>query len=124
MRCELASGSAKHSKQDRNSSLDDAVRIAKDRSSQSRPSSFGEAWPHSLLENTSDVIAVLEDDGTIRYATPAVERMLGYSPEEVNGTSVLHYVHPDDYERALEAFAKTLDECCVVCKIKRGPSES
>jgi diguanylate cyclase (GGDEF)-like protein/PAS domain S-box-containing protein len=99
----------KHLKQIRNTSLSDGSGIAKDRPSQSRPSTFGEAWPHSLLENTSDVIAVLEVDGAIRYASPAVERMLGYSPEEVIGTLVFHYVHPDDYERALEAFAETLE---------------
>ena len=99
----------KHLKHDRNNFLGDASGISKNRSSQSRPSTFGEAWQHSLLENTSDVIAVLEVDGTIRYASPAVERMLGYSPEEVIDTSVFYYVHPDDYERALAAFAETLE---------------
>src|SRR3712207_1029585 len=109
IQCEIPRGSMRPLKHNRNIFLGDTSGIAKDRPSQSRPSTFGEAWPHSLLENTSDVIAVLEVDGTIRYASPAVERMLGYSPEEVIGTSVFYYVHPDDYERALEAFAETLE---------------
>ena len=39
-------------------------------------------------------------DGTIRYLSPSVERVLGYAPEEVVGTSTAEYVHPDDVQRA------------------------
>ena len=39
-------------------------------------------------------------DGTIRYLSPSVERVLGYTPEEMVGTSTAEYVHPDDVERA------------------------
>jgi diguanylate cyclase (GGDEF)-like protein/PAS domain S-box-containing protein len=70
------------------------------------------------LDNTSDVIGVLEVDGTVRYVSPAVERMLGYSPEEVIGTEVFDYVHPDDFERALEAFAETLKSPGVLPSMK------
>jgi diguanylate cyclase (GGDEF)-like protein/PAS domain S-box-containing protein len=62
----------------------------------------------SLLRHVLDVVAVLDADGTLRYASPAVEATLGYAPEEVTGTNVFEYVHPDDLERALEAFAETL----------------
>src|ERR671916_449692 len=41
----------------------------------------------TLLQNTSDIITLLESDGTIRYISPAVERVTGYSPEEQIGTS-------------------------------------
>lgn len=62
----------------------------------------------SLLRHVLDVVAVLDADGTVRYVSPAVEAMLGYTPEEVTGTRVFHYVHPEDLERALEALAETL----------------
>jgi PAS domain S-box-containing protein len=39
-------------------------------------------------------------DGTIRYLSPSVERVLGYTPEEMVGTSTAEYVHPDDMQRA------------------------
>ena len=39
-------------------------------------------------------------DGTIRYLSPSVERVLGYAPEEMVGTSTAEYVHPDDVQRA------------------------
>ena len=62
----------------------------------------------SLLQHVIDVVAILDADGTISYVSPAVEAMLGYAPEEVTGTSVFDYVHPDDAERALGAFAESL----------------
>src|ERR671914_1828347 len=39
----------------------------------------------SLVEHTSDIITILEPDGTIRYVSPAVERVTGYKPEEQIG---------------------------------------
>src|ERR687894_960814 len=54
----------------------------------------------SLVEHTSDIITLLEADGTIRYVSPAVERVTGYKPEERIGTSAFGSVHPDDREQA------------------------
>ena len=62
----------------------------------------------SLLQHVLDVVAILDVDGTISYASPAVETMLGYAPEEVIGTAIFDYVHPDDAERAVGALAETL----------------
>jgi PAS domain S-box-containing protein len=49
-----------------------------------------------LTENASDVVTVLEGDGTILYESLSVERMLGYKPEELVGTSAFDLIHPDD----------------------------
>lgn len=52
---------------------------------------------HRLLtENSSDVIAHHAMDGTIAHVSPSVERMLGFTPEELKGQNVLATVHPDD----------------------------
>lgn len=50
----------------------------------------------SLIENASDIITVVDLDGTIRYESPAVERVLGYKPEELVGRNVNEFSHPDD----------------------------
>jgi PAS domain S-box-containing protein len=55
---------------------------------------------HALTENALDIVMVTGPDGTIRYLSPSVERVLGYTPEEVLGTNTAEYVHPDDLERA------------------------
>jgi diguanylate cyclase (GGDEF)-like protein/PAS domain S-box-containing protein len=62
----------------------------------------------SLVQNTSDIITILEADGTVRYVSPAVERVTGYKPEEQIGTKAFASVHPDDTERALSMFAEVL----------------
>jgi PAS domain S-box-containing protein len=49
-----------------------------------------------LIENASDLIAVVERDGTVRYASPAAERILGQGPDELVGKAWLESVHPDD----------------------------
>jgi two-component system, sensor histidine kinase and response regulator len=62
----------------------------------------------SMVQHSSDIMALLEEDGTIRYVSPAVERVLGFLPEEVVGTAVFNYVHPDDVDHALSAFSEVL----------------
>jgi len=62
----------------------------------------------SLVQYASDIITILEADGTVRYVSPAVERVMGYKPEEQVGTSAFGSVHPDDKERALTTFATVL----------------
>jgi diguanylate cyclase (GGDEF)-like protein/PAS domain S-box-containing protein len=59
----------------------------------------------SVLQRGSDVFTILEADGTIRYVSPAIERVLGYKPEELLGENVFDYVHPEDLERVGAALA-------------------
>ena len=49
-----------------------------------------------LIENASDLITVINNQGIIRYQSPSVERVLGYTPEQLVGRNVLDFVHPDD----------------------------
>lgn len=62
----------------------------------------------SLVQNSSDIISILAADGTIRYESPSVERILGYKPEELVGKSVFGFLHPDDRQRVIEVFRKHL----------------
>ncbi len=55
-----------------------------------------EARFRSLVQNSSDAFVVLGDDGTIRYESVAVERVLGHRAEDRAGTAFLALAHPDD----------------------------
>ena len=46
-----------------------------------------EARFRTLVQNSSDLIAVVDLDTTIRYQSPSVERVLGYRPEELDGNA-------------------------------------
>jgi PAS domain S-box-containing protein len=52
----------------------------------------------SLVRYASDMIVLLDADGTIVYESPAVERALGFKPEEGMGSVALSFIHPDDAE--------------------------
>jgi len=45
-----------------------------------------------LLENASEVITIYEEDGTVRYISPSVERILGYSAQDMIGHKDAEYV--------------------------------
>jgi diguanylate cyclase (GGDEF)-like protein/PAS domain S-box-containing protein len=62
----------------------------------------------SLVRNASDVIAITEADGTFRYVSPSVERVLGYRPEDLNETSSFALIHPEDLENARSFHAEIL----------------
>jgi PAS domain S-box-containing protein len=53
----------------------------------------------NLIENLSDVIYAADRDGVMTYISPAIEKLIGYSPTEVIGHSVREFVHPADLAR-------------------------
>lgn len=62
----------------------------------------------ALAENIADAVVVVDADSRIQYANPAVERVLGYPPEEVRGES-LTVLMPDRFrDRHLTAVADYL----------------
>jgi len=67
-----------------------------------------EARFRSLVQNSSDLIAVVDPDTTIRYLTPSVERLLGRRPDTLLGQRLSGLLHPDDQARATAAVADTL----------------
>jgi diguanylate cyclase (GGDEF)-like protein/PAS domain S-box-containing protein len=62
----------------------------------------------SLVQNTSDIITLIDADGTVHYESSALEQVMGYKPEEQIGTKAFDWVHPDDVDQALSLFAQVL----------------
>jgi diguanylate cyclase (GGDEF)-like protein/PAS domain S-box-containing protein len=62
----------------------------------------GSWWYHPAFEELTDFVVVLSPDGTILYANPFVERLLGIALDEGLGSSIAEFVHPDDLGRAAE----------------------
>lgn len=61
-----------------------------------------ERFYRSLIENSSEVISILDAAGTIRYTSPSVRRVLGYRPEQLLGNQLADFLHPEDIELARE----------------------
>ena len=68
----------------------------------------GERFTRALMQHSSDLISILHLDGTVRFASPSHERVLGYAPGELVGRNAFDLVHPDDRPALLDSFARNL----------------
>ena len=59
-----------------------------------------------ISENAADMIALVDSNGRRLYNSPAYQKVLGYSAQELQQTSGLEQIHPDDRPRVLEAAEK------------------
>lgn len=59
-----------------------------------------------ITENAADMIAVVDRKGKRLYNSPAYTRILGYDQHELNTTSPIEQIHPDDRTRVIEAAQK------------------
>ena len=50
----------------------------------------------SIVSHSTDVVTVVDVDGTITYQTPSVKRVLGLEPAQLVGTRLTGLMHPDD----------------------------
>jgi PAS domain S-box-containing protein len=58
----------------------------------------------ALVENSSDIIVVVQLDGTISYRAPSSVEGLGYSAHDIIGRQMLELVHPDDAAAVAKTF--------------------
>ncbi len=65
---------------------------------------FEEQRFRALIDNSSDIVVVADLTGTVTYINPAVEKVLGYTPEERIGHSGFDLIHPDDRNFLAESF--------------------
>src|SRR5437763_16452458 len=58
---------------------------------------------HLISENAADMIAVVDMHGKRLFNSLSYQRVLGYSPEELQASSAFEQIHPDDRERVKRA---------------------
>jgi PAS domain S-box-containing protein len=56
----------------------------------------GDRGFRSLIENATDIIVVLDENGIFKYSSPSAERVLGYCLSDVVGRLTSELVHPED----------------------------
>ncbi len=78
------------------------VRVAVDVSERRREEEMlqtSERRLRALFQHSSDMIAVLDERGIVRYVSPSVEAITGYTVDEVVGRSGLRALHEEDVAR-------------------------
>ena len=68
-----------------------------------------EARFRALVQNSSDVVAVVDDLGCFTYVSPAITAMLGYRADELVGTSAIALL-PDEEAANLAPYSELLTE--------------
>ena len=61
-----------------------------------------EARFRSLVQNSTDVVMVVDADSTVRYVSPSIHGVFGYDPGELEGTQLIRLIHPDDKTQVLQ----------------------
>jgi PAS domain S-box-containing protein len=61
-----------------------------------------------LVRYSSDVVNILDANGTIIYESPAAQTILGYDSEERTGKSAFEFIHEDDHARVLQTYQKLI----------------
>ncbi|QAU14527.1 PAS domain S-box protein (plasmid) [Halorubrum sp. BOL3-1] len=64
----------------------------------------------AYLEYSRDIIAEVDENGTILYQNPAVEDHLDFEVGEMRGDRFFEYVHPKDSERVKTAFEEFVNQ--------------
>lgn len=59
----------------------------------------------ALIQNSSDLIMIIDTAGVLQFNSPSIETLLGYGPEDWIGQSLFELIHPDDRPIVNEAIA-------------------
>ncbi|MBN1545716.1 MAG: PAS domain S-box protein [Syntrophaceae bacterium] len=62
----------------------------------------------AITQNSTDIIIIVNKTGQITYVNPAIERLMGYMPEELIGKSAFNYISKTDLPRAVYDFSKAV----------------
>jgi diguanylate cyclase (GGDEF)-like protein/PAS domain S-box-containing protein len=81
-----------------------------------------EARFRALVQNSSDVVAVIDENAFFTYVSPSIFGMLGYKPDELVGTSALAMLPPDEATPVLrshsQALADTFEQTSVEVRVR------
>jgi two-component system cell cycle sensor histidine kinase/response regulator CckA len=69
-----------------------------------------EGYYRAMVENSADAIALLNGDGTIRFVTESIERLSGYTSDDLAGSKAFDRIHPDDRASVSVAFQRALEQ--------------
>jgi PAS domain S-box-containing protein len=64
----------------------------------------------AMVEKSAEGILLLRPDKDIIYASPAVERVLGYTPEELTVQSLIDHVHQDFRQHTTDTWTQLLQD--------------
>lgn len=64
----------------------------------------------TLIQNSSDIITIHDQNQKVKYVSSSVERILGYSTSAFIGINPMDYIHPEDYTLMIQAFDEVINK--------------
>jgi PAS domain S-box-containing protein len=64
----------------------------------------------TIVEQSGDVVTILDADARVTYQTPSAEAVVGHAPETVEGEDFFEFVHPEDEDRVRAEFDAALED--------------
>jgi two-component system, cell cycle sensor histidine kinase and response regulator CckA len=61
-----------------------------------------------IVKNSSDILVIINADKSIKYLSPAAEKITGFPTAELQGKAFDMFIHPDDIETVTEAWAEAV----------------
>lgn len=62
----------------------------------------------TIVQNSSDIIAIIGADGKIEFISPSIKRILGANPKDLIGKKFIQFIHPDDAKSMGSLAAKVI----------------
>jgi PAS domain S-box-containing protein/putative nucleotidyltransferase with HDIG domain len=79
-----------------------SIRYALERKKSAEDLRLSEERFRSMIENSSDLIGLIDREKRYSYVSPSFEKIIGYTPEHLLGRQIIELVHPDETEIILE----------------------
>jgi diguanylate cyclase (GGDEF)-like protein/PAS domain S-box-containing protein len=68
-----------------------------------------EQYFRAIVQHATDLVTINDRYGIVRYMSPSVTRILGYTPEELIGRNSFELLHPADLERIVQRHSDRLE---------------
>ena len=91
---------------DDDSDVDGYALIVRDMTDQRRQQRRTERF----VEESEDVVNIVDPDGTVTYASGSAKRVFGYDPDAIVDENLFDYLHSDGREKAMETFFSCVEE--------------
>ncbi len=63
-----------------------------------------------FVEESDDVVTIVDPDGTLTYASGSANRVLGHDPDDLVGENLFDHLHPAGREHAIQQFVTCVED--------------
>lgn len=98
---------------DENNSVSHILHVVKDATTehlQAEEITQKEKRYRALVEHGNDVLWIVSEKGVLTYSSPSVEKVLGYSPQEIMEKEISTILHSDDEEHVYAEIRQSLQK--------------